>query len=92
MTGNDLRLRISLVCALVVIAPAGREWLDGRLPTAGIAWRYLAALLLAWMGSGILLRIAATYRPVGRLHEAVSASPARRRSDHRDGEERVPSA
>ncbi len=62
MSAVELRVRVTLAIAIVLVLPASRSWLDGAMSTADLAWRYLAALLLAWLGTGVLARVIDGYR------------------------------
>jgi hypothetical protein len=78
------RVRVTLVLAILLVIPAGRAWLNGDMRTADFAWRYLAALVLAWLGTALIARLLDTYRRAGELHEAPAVVPQRRHGDDTD--------
>jgi hypothetical protein len=86
---SNLRLRAVVAIAFVVTLPAGRAWVSGDVGTASLLSRYAIALVLAWLGTGLLWWLHRTYS--GPPHEPVALpvaapTPRRRRDDARDDE------
>lgn len=81
---SNLRMRAVVAIAFVVTFPTGRSWVHGGVSTAALFSRYAIALVLAWLGTGLLCWLHRSYTGTDQEPATLpvaAPTPRRRRDD-----------